>query len=125
MAKRTQAQLLADIEKPNKREQLKTQRDVLIASPINNVQVGRIEDREKIQGAVQYFDTVSSEDGTKLWIMADNSIAHLTKSEMESLIPSYVMRVDAVYNAYAKAVSALESASTLEEIQLIEVTLDA
>lgn len=110
--KRTHAELLSIVSKPVARQRLKDERDAIIAEPIDNIQVGDIEDREKIQGAVEYFDSVSK-DGVKMWIMADNSISYLTKEQMQSLIPAYILRVDKAFNAYAQASVQLEQ--TIDE----------
>ena len=121
--KRTQAELLNLITKPEARERLKAEREAIIAEPIDNIQVATIEDREKIQGAVDYFDEIADESGLKLWIMADNSISYLTKEAMAALTPSYILRVDKAFTAYALAAMALEAATTLEEINSIKVEL--
>lgn len=105
----------------NARTRLKSERDTIIDEPINNIQIGRIEDREKIQGAADEFENLILVDGKKPWVMADNTIEHLTKAEMQALTPAYITRVDAVYAAYIQASVLLDNATTKDEIDAISV----
>lgn len=97
---------------------LQYMRDKIIGSPIGNVQVGRLEDREKIQFVVANFNSLST-DGKKRWRMADNTNEWLTKQQFVDLITGYASRVDQMFDKYMDATDALESVESQEEINEI------
>jgi hypothetical protein len=102
-----------------KRSELKELREKEVAEPINNVQVGRIEARENIQGAIDRFDTLAP-SGVIGWVMADNSIGMLTKAQLEQIADGYVIRKAQVFNKYGMLCLALNEAETIEDIIAIE-----
>lgn len=98
-----------------KRVKFKLLRDKEIAEPINGVQVGRVEDRENIQGAIDRFDTLAT-DGAIGWIMADNSIKMLTKLQLIDIADGYAIRKAQVFNNYGMLCLTLNEAETVEDI---------
>lgn len=111
--------VVLDEQKEARRQQLKQEREEIAKSPINNVQVGRTEDRERIQGAIDNWVLLTLVNGKKPWVMADNTIALLSKAELEHLIPVYVQREDQCFVAYGEALSQLTAATTLEEVAAV------
>jgi hypothetical protein len=83
----------------NKREELKQERDAKIAEPINNVQVGRFEDRENIKDAIRKWEALGN-PATITWIMYDNTTAQLSKQDLINIEDAYVGRQLQVFAEY-------------------------
>lgn len=99
----------------HKREQLKQERDELTYLPINNVQVGRIEDRENIQGTIAGWDTLGL-GATINWIMFDNTVKALSKADLEAIYVDYGLRKAQCFNLYEQIITQLNEAQTIEDI---------
>jgi len=110
-----------DFYREVKRLELKQIRAEGTVAPINNIQVGREEDRETIKGSIENWDLLVLTEGKKAWIMADNSVQLLTKAELQAVEPLYAVRKDQCFNAYGIAVEELKQASSIEDI--MNVTL--
>jgi hypothetical protein len=96
------------------RQVLKHGRDERIIAPINNVQV-RDKDRDRIQRAIDRWD----EGGfgwTRKWIMADNTIAHLTKAELQTVLDAYDIRELTVFEQYQQMLAQLAESNEPELI---------
>ena len=91
---------------PHTRDYLKLMRDITISAPINNVQVATSEDRENISGTIRKWETLGSQEAIN-WIMADNSVAVLTKADLISSEDSYALRKALAFAEYGAAVAAL------------------
>ena len=99
----------------NKREKLKQQRDTKISEPINNVQVGRLQDRENIKDAIRKWDTLGN-PATTSWIMADNSIEELSKQDLIDIEDAYAIRQRQVFSEYQTLCEQLEISDNPESI---------
>lgn len=97
-----------------KRKELQALRDSIIASDINNIQVGRQQDRENLEKAVENFD---SEATTRTWIMADNSTAQLNLQQLTDALEGYWYRLEDCFTAYGQAIEDLKLLTTTEDIQ--------
>jgi hypothetical protein len=84
---------------PGTRDYLKMVRDIKIAEPINNVQVGRFEDRENIKDVVRKWDTLGN-PATITWIMYDNTTAQLSKQDLIDIEDAYAGRQLQVFAEY-------------------------
>jgi len=104
--------------KEEKRSAFKALRDEEIAEPINGVQVGRLEDRENIEGAISRFETIAP-DGVN-WIMVDNSVVVLTKQDLQNVADEYAIRKAQIFNKYGTLSSALDKAETIDEVLAVE-----
>lgn len=105
----------AEWRKRKIREILRRQRDNKIIEPINNVQV-RDKDRDRIQLAIDRWD----EGGfgvTRQWIMADNTMADLSKADLQAVLDAYDMRELMIFEQYQQMLAQLAES---EEPELIE-----
>ena len=107
-----------DIIREQRREYLKQQRDSVVDAHINNVQVGRITDRENIQGTLANWDLLGLGE-TISWVMADNTIEQLSKADLEAVFIGYATRKFQCFALYEQVTIALNSATTVEEIMNI------
>ena len=105
-----------------KRQQLKTERIKAASAPINNVQVSRVEDRENIKDAIANWGILSKNpDGTKNWVMADNSVSPLSLADLQAVHDDYARRIDECFTAYEEAVLATHQAQTVADIMAVEL----
>lgn len=105
-----------------KRQELKEEREARTVAPINNVQVATRQDRERMEGALKSWELLEKNpDGTKNWIMVDNSVQPLTKEQLQAVVDGYTARVDQCFNAYGLAVYQLEQAQTVDEIMTVQL----
>ena len=98
-----------------RREELKAQRDEVVDSAINNVQVGRITDRENIQGTLANWDVLGLGDSIN-WTMADNTVQALSKEDLQAIYVGYATRKAQCFALYEQAILALHNANTIEDI---------
>lgn len=98
-----------------RRQVLKQERDERISLPVNNVQVGRVEDRESVTGTISNWDALGLTTSIR-WVMADNTLQDLSKSDLEAIVIGYAQRKAQTFSAYEQAVMVLHQASTIEEI---------
>ena len=101
------------------REKAKAIREETIIAPINNVQVSTLQDRENIQGSIEYFEMLSQGKGTITWTMADNTEQDLSLQELQEVLDSYVVRKAQSFTEYQAKKQAIENCTTAEELELI------
>lgn len=111
-------QLLA--AKQLKLSELKEGRTKLIGAPLNNFDVDSVSDRENINGAIDYFTTLSQGTGVVKWTMADNTEANVTLAELQAVKDGYVLRKGQLFAQYQQLKQAVESATTIEELENIK-----
>lgn len=99
---------------------IKQQREDYIIEPINNVQVAKLEDRENIQGAMQYFG-VLAEGTTITWTMADNTEDNLTLQDLKSILELYITRKAQAFINYQNKKVEIEACTTIEELEAIDI----
>ena len=109
-----------DEQKQARRQQLKQEREELAKTPINNVQVGRIEDRENINGVIDSWESLGLTD-TIEWVMADNAVQPLTKADLVAVKTGFTIRKAQCFAAYQQALEQLEQAQTEEEVLSIQL----
>lgn len=103
-----------------KRQQLKAEREARTIAPINNVQVGRTEDRENINGVIDNWESLGLTDAIE-WVMADNSVQPLTKADLVAVKTGFTIRKAQCFAAYQQALEQLEQAKTAEEVLSIQL----
>jgi len=109
-----------DIKKILAEQKLKLNRAVEVSKAISGVQVRNGVDRENITGAIDYYDTITSNDTIPLtWTLEDNSEVVVTKAQLISIKEGYVLRKALIFNKYQIAKTALTLASTEEEVSNI------
>lgn len=120
---KTQEEINAELSKirGSKRETLKAEREAIEAEPINNFQVYRVDDQQKIEKAIKYFEQYQDVNGQRLWVMADNSVKLVTKAELEVLEELQVDKVDKAYTAYMHAVNAIQNSTDPDFIQAVTI----
>lgn len=101
-----------------KLSKLKEQRDRIIFSPFNNVEVDTPISREDVSGAVEMWDALGN-PATIAWPMADDTEQDLTKSELEGVISGYALRKMQTFAQYQQLKAQVESATTIEELEAI------
>ena len=100
---------------------IKTKREEDIIEPINNIQVATLQDRENIQGSIEYFDILSQGKGTITWTMNDNTEQDLSLEELQGALDAYVVRKAQSFAEYQTKKQLIENATTVEEIEVILV----
>ena len=100
---------------------IKTKREESIIEPINNIQVSTLQDRENIQGTIEYFDILSQGKGTITWTMADNTEQDLSLEELQGALDAYVVRKAQSFAEYQTKKQSIKNATTAEEIKAIIV----
>ena len=98
---------------------IKTKREESIIEPINNIQVSTLQDRENIQGSVEYFDILSQGKGTITWTMNDNTEQDLPLEELKGALDAYIIRKAQSFAEYQTKKQLIENATTAEEIEAI------
>ena len=98
---------------------IKTNREESIAEPISNVQVATLQDRDNIQGSIEYFDILSQGKGTITWTMNDNREQDLTVEDLKDVLDSYVIRKAQAFLEYQAKKQLIENATTVEELEAI------
>ena len=100
---------------------IKTKREEDIIEPINNIQVATLQDRENIQGSIEYFETLSQGKGTIAWTMVNNIEQDLSLEELQGALDAYVVRKAQSFAEYQTKKQLIENATTVEEIEVILV----
>ena len=98
---------------------IKTKREESIIEPINNIQVSTLQDRENIQGSIEYFDILSQGKGTITWTMNDNTEQYLSLEELQDALDAYIIRKAQAFAEYQAKKELIENAETAEEIEAI------
>ena len=96
---------------------IKTKREENIIEPINNIQVSILQDRENIQGSIEYFELLSQGKGTITWTMADNTEQDLSLQDLKGALDAYVIRKAQSFVEYQTKKQLIENATTVEEIE--------
>ena len=100
---------------------IKTKREEKISEPINNIQVGTLQDRENIQGSIDYFEELSNGNGTITWTMVDNREQYLSLEDLKGALDTYVIRKSQSFSEYQTKKQLIENATSVEEIEAIEL----
>ena len=100
---------------------IKAKREESINEPINNIQVATLQDRENIQGSIDYFETLSQGKGTITWTMSDNTEQDLSLEDLKGALDAYVIRKAQAFAEYQTKKQLIENATTVEEIEAILV----
>lgn len=112
--------LSIDEIKKNYQRSIKITRNNNISANLNGFQVATSEDREAINGAIEYYDTLTSNGARPLiWTMADNTTKVVTKEELQTVKDTYVLRKATIFAEYQQKRAAIEAATTVEEINLV------
>ena len=98
---------------------IKTKREESIIEPINNIQVSTLQDRENIQGSIEYFERLSQGKGTIAWTMANNIEQDLSLEDLKGALDTYVVRKAQAFAEYQTKKQLIENATTVEEIEAI------
>ena len=96
---------------------IKTKREESIIEPINNIQVATSQDRENIQGSIEYFEMLSQGKGTIAWTMEDNTEQDLSLEDLKGALDSYIIRKSQAFSDYQTKKQLIEDATTVEEIE--------
>lgn len=104
---------------------IKTKREETIIESINNIQVSTSQDRENIQGSIEYFDMLSQGKGTITWTMADNTEQELSLEDLKGALDTYVVRRAQAFAEYQAKKQLIENAVTEAEfIALLPTVLE-
>ena len=98
---------------------IKTKREESIVEHINNIQVYTLQDRENIQGSIDYFEVLSQDKGTITWTMNDNTEQDLSLEDLKGALDAYVIRKAQAFVEYQTKKELIENAETAEEIEAI------
>ena len=98
---------------------IKAKREESIIEPINNIQVSTLQDRENIQGSIEYFDMLSQGKGTITWTMNDNTEQDLSLQELKGALDAYIIRKAQLFAEYQTKKQLIKNAATVEEIEAI------
>ena len=98
---------------------IKTKREESIIKPINNIQVATLQDKENIQGSIEYFDILSQDKGTITWTMKDNTEQDLSLEDLKGALDAYVIRKAQAFVEYQTKKELIENAKTTEELEAI------
>lgn len=98
---------------------IKAKREESIIESINNIQVSTLQDRDNIQGSIEYFETLSQGKGTITWTMKDNTEQDLSLEDLKGALDIYVIRKAQLFAEYQTKKQLIENATTVEEIEAI------
>ena len=98
---------------------IKTKREESTVEPINNIQVATLQDRENMQGSIEYFEILSQGNGRITWTMNDNREQDLTVEDLKDALDAYVIRKAQIFVEYQTKKQLIENAETAEEIEAI------
>lgn len=116
----TQIEYVLDELKVQKINEAKSLREQTIIAPLNNVDVDSLEDRENIQGSIDYFDMLSQGQGYITWVMADNTLANLTLADLQAVLDGFVARKAQAFAEYIARKTQVEATTTIEELEAIK-----
>ena len=98
---------------------IKTKREESTVEPINNIQVATLQDRENMQGSIEYFEILSQGNGRITWTMNDNREQDLTAEDLKDALDAYIIRKAQIFVEYQTKKQLIENAETAEEIEAI------
>ena len=98
---------------------IKTKREESTVEPINNIQVATLQDRENMQGSIEYFEIVSQGNSRITWTMNDNREQDLTVEDLKDALDAYIIRKAQIFVEYQTKKQLIENAETAEEIEAI------
>lgn len=94
---------------------IKVKREQSASEPIDNIQVTTLQDRENIQGSIEYFDILSQGKGTITWTMADNTEQELSLQDLQGVLDTYVIRKAQAFAEYQTKKQLIENVVTEAE----------
>ena len=94
---------------------IKAKREQSASEPINNIQVAALQDRENIQGSIEYFDMLYQGKGTITWTMADNTEQDLSLKDLQGVLDSYIIRKAQAFAEYQTKKQLIENVVTEAE----------
>ena len=94
---------------------IKSKREESIVEPINNIQVATSQDRENMQGSIEYFDMLSQGKDTITWTMADNTEQELSLQDLQGVLYTYVIRKAQAFAEYQTKKQLIENVVTEAE----------
>lgn len=94
---------------------IKVKREQSASEPINNVQVATLQDRENIQGSIEYFNILSQGKGTITWTIADNTEQELSLQDLQGVLDTYVIRKAQAFAEYQTKKQLIENVVTEAE----------
>ena len=94
---------------------IKIKREETIIESINNIQVATLQDRENIQGSIEYFDMLSQGKDTITWTMADNTEQDLSLQDLQGVLDTYVIRKAQAFAEYQTKKQLIENVVTEAE----------
>ena len=104
---------------------IKTKREESIIEPVNNIQVSTLQDRENIQGSIEYFDMLSQGKGTITWTMEDNTEQDLSLEDLKGALDAYIIRKAQAFSDYQTKKQLIDNAVTEAEfIALLPTVLE-
>ena len=104
---------------------IKIKREETIIESVNNIQVTTLQDRENIQGSIEYFDMLSQGKGTITWTMADNTEQELSLEDLKGALDTYIVRKAQAFAEYQTKKQLIENAVTEAEfIALLPTVLE-
>jgi hypothetical protein len=118
----TDAELLA-AAKPAKIAELKAERDSKEVEPISYQGYSFDYDekaRDRINAAIIALE-LQGEGATIDWTTADNQDVKVTASDLRAIIAQVALRSDKLHTAYRKAKEKVETATTKEEVEAINL----
>lgn len=117
MSRREQVQLKA--AKVAKVAELKKQREAKVSEPLNGFDVAETVDRENIKGAIEYFNSLSTDGTTINWTMADDTDMSVTLADLQSAADGYVLRKGQTFGEYQYFKSLVLNATTIAEVEAV------
>lgn len=112
-----------EVIKQRKIAELKYQRDKAEVEPINYQGYSFDYDskaRERINAAIIALE-VAGASATLTWTTADNRDVKVTASDLRGIIAQVALRSDKLHTAYRKAKEKVETATTKEEVEAINL----
>jgi hypothetical protein len=92
-----------------KKQEAKRARTISISEPLNNFDVDSLEDRENIQGAIDYFETLSQGGDTIVWTMADSAEQDVTLVDLQGVVDGFALRKAQAFAQYQATKAQIEA----------------
>ena len=93
-----------------RRNALKTERDQRTGEPISGVQVATLVDRENVSGTIRNWESLGNPAAIP-WILADNSVAPLSKDDLIAIEVAYAQRKAVIFQQYQALCVELEASN--------------